>query len=89
MKKTAVAFLFLFSFILKSYEQPNTGSSYINRAEKLLLAVSKDSLSLLQIPFSDTMRMKWERLPGQRTGLKISHLNETQKIALHERCAVA
>lgn len=84
MKKAAIVFLFLFSFILKSYEQTNTGPSYINRAEKLLLAISRDSLSLFQIPFKDTLRMKWERLPGQRIGLKISHLTETQKIALHE-----
>ena len=46
MKKAAVVFLFLFSFVPKSYEQTNTGPSYINKAEKLLLAISRDSLSL-------------------------------------------
>lgn len=43
-----------------------------------------DSLPVLQYPFSDTLRMKWERVPGQRMGLKLSSFTETQKIALHE-----
>lgn len=53
MKKAAIVFLFIFSFTLKSYEQTNIEPSYINRAEKLLLAISRDSLSLIFTAFGE------------------------------------
>lgn len=59
-------------------------SAYSDRALKLLHSISTDSLAAFQFPFSDTMRTRWERLPGQRMGYKLSHFTEVQKIALHE-----
>jgi hypothetical protein len=58
--------------------------TYTDRAEKFLSCFNTDSLRILQFPFSDSLRGKWERLPGQRLGLKLSHFTETQKIAFHE-----
>src|ERR1700722_14572091 len=84
MRKSTILFVFLFSFFLKSAGQSFDQPSYVSKAEKLLSGISKDSLPLLQFPFDDSMRMKWERLPGQRMGLKLSHFTEAQKIALHE-----
>ena len=72
--------LFFFASFAQSISEP----TYSSRAEKLLSAISKDSLAVFQFPFSDTLRTKWERLPGQRMGFKLSHFTEQQKIALHE-----
>ena len=83
MKKLFALTLCLFTFA-KSFEQTYNEPSYTIRANKLLSSISKDSLPVFQFPFSDTLRTKWERLPGQRMGLKLSHFTETQKIALHE-----
>lgn len=58
--------------------------SYTEKAQKLISTVSKHSLQVMHFPFNDTMRAKWERLPGQRMGLKLKHFSEPQKIALHE-----
>jgi hypothetical protein len=84
MKKIFIVFLFLFLCFFISFAQPVTAPSYVSRAEKLLAVTSKDSLQVFQFAFNDSMRMKWERLPGQRLGFKLSHFTEPQKIALHE-----
>ena len=76
-----ILFFILYLFIaVQGFAQ----SPYSERALKLLNSISKDSLPAFQFPFSDTMRTKWERLPGQRMGYKLSHFTEPQKIALHE-----
>lgn len=57
---------------------------YASWADKFLTLFSKDSLLIFNFPFEDSLRGKWERLPGQRVGLKLSHFSEAQKIAFHE-----
>jgi Protein of unknown function (DUF3500) len=84
MRKSIILFAFLCPIFLKSICQSIARPTYTDRAEKLLSSISKDSLPVLQFPFDDSIRMKWERLPGQRMGLKLSHFTEAQKIALHE-----
>jgi hypothetical protein len=84
MKKFGILFLFIFSFFIKSFEQSLTRPTYVASAQKLISSISKDSLPVFQFPFDDTLRMKWERLPGQRMGFKLAHFTESQKIALHE-----
>ena len=84
MKKSIGLSVCLFCFSFASFEQTFNQPSYINRVEKFLSCISKDSLAVVQFPFEDSMRMKWERLPGQRMGLKLAHFTETQKIAFHE-----
>ena len=84
MKKLSILFLFLFSFFVRSFEQSLTRSTYVTNAQKLISSISQDSLPGFQFPFNDTLRMKWERLPGQRMGFKLAHFTENQKIALHE-----
>jgi len=84
MKKAIALFILLFHIFFASFAQPSLASSYVSKAEKLVASISKDSLPVFQFPFSDTMRKKWERLPGQRMGFKLSHFTETQKIAFHE-----
>ena len=59
-------------------------ATYTERAEKFLSGFNTDSLRILQFPFDDSLRGRWERLPGQRLGLKLSHFTELQKIAFHE-----
>ncbi|MEO5594097.1 MAG: DUF3500 domain-containing protein [Chitinophagaceae bacterium] len=84
MTKVFMLIIVLFSFFSKAVAQSFTIPSYISRAEKFLAASPKDSLPVFQFPFNDSMRMKWERLPGQRLGYKLSHFTETQKISFHE-----
>ncbi|MEO6315527.1 MAG: DUF3500 domain-containing protein [Chitinophagaceae bacterium] len=80
--------LFLFVLFLLAFfaviAQPAYAPAYISKAEKLLATISNDSMGALQFPFTDSMRMKWERLPGQRMGFKLAHFTEQQKIAFHE-----
>ncbi|MEO5685634.1 MAG: DUF3500 domain-containing protein [Chitinophagaceae bacterium] len=83
MKNFFVLYLLFFS-VLASRAQLSFAPSYISKAEKLLASISKDSLPVCQFSFNDTMRMKWERLPGQRLGFKLSHFTASQKIAFHE-----
>lgn len=58
--------------------------TYTTRAEKFLSGFNADTLRILQFPFNDSLRGRWERLPGQRLGLKLSHFTESQKISFHE-----
>jgi len=83
MKKLFILCLSLF-ILNKSFEQSFSVPTYIYRANKLLSSITKDSLPAFHFPFDDTLRTRWERLPGQRMGFKLSHFTETQKIALHE-----
>ena len=87
MKKLAIITVSVFFYtvgIQSVFSQTSQQPTYIDRAQKLLSAVTKDSLTVFHFPFNDTMRVKWERLPGQRMGFKLSHLSEAGKIALHE-----
>ena len=76
--------IFLFIVWIAGATYAYAQTPYSDRARKLLNTISKDSLPAFQFPFTDTLRTKWERLPGQRMGYKLSHFTEAQKIALHE-----
>ncbi len=82
MKKLLLFHLFSGYFLCCVFSQ--TSPSYADRGNKLLASFTNDSLAVLHLPFSDTLRTHWERLPGQRMGLKLAHFTEAQKIALHE-----
>ena len=84
MTTRIIGLLFLCIPLITRAQIPAIGDSYTARAQKFLSVVAKDSNAVLQYPFDDSLRTKWERLPGQRMGLKLSHLSEMQKIALHE-----
>jgi len=76
---------FIFSCFLITISAQNIISpTYSDKGNKLISLFKKDTLAILQLPFNDTLRTHWERLPGQRLGLKLSHFNDAQKIALHE-----
>ena len=84
MKKISLLIFFAFAFSLAIFAQTITAPTYTERANKLLSTFQKDTLQILQLPFNDSLRTHWERLPGQRLGLKLSYFKEAQKIALHE-----
>jgi hypothetical protein len=81
MKKLLIILLTLSSCILNSTAQSITAPTYVDRAKKLLTAFPEDKLAIMHFPFKDTLRTHWERLPGQRTGLKLSYFTDEQKIA--------
>jgi len=84
MKKLLLISLFFYCYVPGTFAQSFLSPAYTERANKLLAAFNNDSLKVLQLPFNDTLRTHWERLPGERLGLKLSHFTEAQKIALHE-----
>ena len=84
MRKFLFTCLFVSCFLRSSFAQTIPLPGYAEKANSLLATFGKDSLKVLQLPFTDTLRTHWERLPGQRLGLKLAHFNEVQKIALHE-----
>src|SRR6185312_9776431 len=53
-------------------------------AGDLLNSLSAQQKDMLFHPFGDTLRLKWQREPGQRNGLKLSEFTEPQKIILHK-----
>lgn len=57
---------------------------YSQMANDLLNSLSAQQKELLFHPFADTLRLKWQREPGQRNGLKLSDFTEPQKIMLHK-----
>ena len=84
MKKAIITFLFIGYFVSISFAQSTNGVSYTNRAQKFLSSFQQDSLRFFHFPFTDSLRGKWERVPGLRQGLKLSLFSEQQKILLHE-----
>lgn len=84
MKQFLILFLFTQCIAQISFTQELTRATYSLRAEKFISAFNQDTLRVLQFPFDDSLRGRWERLPGQRLGLKLSHFTESQKIAFHE-----
>lgn len=54
------------------------------RAQSFLASFNADTLKIFHFPFEDSMRHKWERLPGVRQGLKLSSFSEKEKILFHE-----
>src|SRR4029077_19092434 len=84
MKKAIITFLFIGYCISISFAQSTNGSGYTNRAQKFLSSFRQDSLQFFHFPFTDSLRGKWERVPGLRQGLKLSMFSEQQKILFHE-----
>jgi hypothetical protein len=62
----------------------DSGFSYSARALSFLSSISPEKMKSLHFPFEDSFRIKWERLPGERRGLKLSQFDERQKILFHE-----
>ena len=84
MKRRFVLLLVFVHLLCVSFGQQLLAPYYTAKARVLVAGISKDSLPAIQFPFHDSMRTKWERLPGQRMGLKLWHFTAPQKIALHE-----
>jgi len=82
MKKNLIAFIGVSLITVFSFAQTNP--SYVSRAQKFLSSFNADTLTLLHFPFNDSLRQKWERVPGLRRGLKLSFFSEREKILLHE-----
>jgi Protein of unknown function (DUF3500) len=57
---------------------------YMDLAVQFLNTLTPDQKNVTCSSFQDTLRFNWVRLPGQRKGLKLSYLNEGQKIVFHE-----
>ncbi|MES1215874.1 MAG: DUF3500 domain-containing protein, partial [Bacteroidota bacterium] len=83
-KLIVILLSFLCCRVLPSNSQQVSEVSYTARMEKFLSSFDAGQSSLFHFPFDDTLREKWERLPGVRSGLKLSKLTELQKIAFHE-----
>ena len=84
MKKILSVYFVSCFFLVNSFAQTITLPGYAEKANKLLASFDRDTLKVLHLPFTDTLRTHWERLPGERLGLKLAHFSEPQKIALHE-----
>jgi hypothetical protein len=88
MIKSTVAALCICFVIFHSYGQKEVRSqsdpAYSVLAQHLLSSMDPDKMKLLHYSFQDSLRHKWERLPGQRQGLKLSEFDERQKISFHE-----
>lgn len=84
IKKRLLIILLLFILTLTINAQMISSPTYAERANKFLSSFIPDSLAIFHLPFKDSLRTHWERLPGQRMGLKLSHMTDEQKIAMHE-----
>jgi Protein of unknown function (DUF3500) len=84
IKKRIVFILLLLVATIITYAQTISIPTYTERAHIFLDSFTPDTLPIFHHPFKDSLRTRWERLPGQRTGLKLSHLTDEQKIAMHE-----
>jgi hypothetical protein len=85
MTKSTVAALCIWFVSFHSYGQKEMGNpGYSVLAQHLLSSMDPDKMKLLHFPFHDSLRYRWERLPGQRQGLKLSEFDERQKISFHE-----
>ena len=62
----------------------NPDFSYSARAQNFLSSIGPEKMKSLHFPFEDSLRGKWERLPGERRGMKLSQFDERQKILFHE-----
>ena len=71
-------------FFSASQSNINSNTSYCIRAQNFLSSLDADEIKILHFPFNDSLRHKWERVPGLRQGLKLSMFTERQKILLHE-----
>lgn len=59
-------------------------ATYTGLGQKLLSSMDPEKLKSLHFSFQDSLRNRWERLPGQRQGLKLSRFDEAQKIVFHQ-----
>jgi hypothetical protein len=84
MKNTLIIFLCTCLNTVAAQSNINTGTSYAIRAQNLISSFNDDTVKLLHFPFDDSLRQKWERVPGLRRGLKLSMFTENQKILFHE-----
>gem|GEM_PF-345768 len=57
---------------------------YTRLAQNFLDSLTAGQKGQAQVKFDDTIRLHWQRVPGQRQGLKMDSLTEGQKIAFHE-----
>jgi hypothetical protein len=69
---------------LSSSSQSFKPVGYAERAQKFLASLDSEELEEGHFSFDDSLRTRWERLPGMRQGLKLSRLTEPQKILFHE-----
>ena len=80
--------LFFMIALLPLHAQPGPATlqppKYTQLAKNFLDSLTTDQKLVAQVKFEDTIRMRWQREPGQRQGLKMDSLTESQKIALHE-----
>src|SRR5882724_3443144 len=86
MKRSLVFFLVVCLIPVFSIGQSNINSntSYSIRAKNFLSSFNADTIKIFHFSFEDSLRHKWERLPGLRQGLKLSLFTERQKILFHE-----
>ena len=84
MKKIPVIFLFACCYSSLSIGQPENSPDYVIRVQKFLSSFDADKQLILHFSFTDSLRSKWERVPGLRQGLKLSAFTERQKILFHE-----
>src|SRR3569833_1280850 len=56
---------------------------YTLLATEFLKSLTEKQKQLLHYGFNDTLRQKWQREPGNRSGVKLSDLTEDQKVLFH------
>jgi len=56
---------------------------YTLLAAEFLKSLTEKQKQLLHYGFNDTLRQKWQREPGNRSGVKLSDLTEDQKVLFH------
>src|SRR6186713_159689 len=83
------SYTLFFIMLSGSLDAQNTFASlqppkYSRLAQHFLDSLTADQKRQAQINFDDTIRLHWQRVPGQRQGLKMDSLTEGQKIAFHE-----
>jgi len=84
MKPFLLLGLGLFLQVLLASGQSHPAGNYTARMQRFLSSLDADELALVHFGFDDSLRTKWERLPGTRQGLKLTRLSEQQKILFHE-----
>src|SRR6516164_2406265 len=86
MKKSFIVSLVIFLVPFFSFGQSNinNSTSYTVRANNFLSSFPSDTLKIFHFPFDDSLRRRFERLPGLRQGLKLAFFSEKQKILFHE-----
>ncbi len=84
MTKTSTVFLLLLIIGSFQVQSQSIGKSRLVIATELLDALTDDQKQMGNPKFTDPKRITWERLPGERDGIKLTDFSHPQKVLLHQ-----